>query len=362
MADEPKDSGFSLGGFFTRCGLPLSARDDCDAFARSQYTEPIRPAPFQGYCSYTVFVGEDTIIQFRPADYSLDIAIVSAACDVFGDLVPETKFLGRLDGTGLHIYSMRRLTGLSLTDLRSTNSSNCNQTKLQRQRMVKDFARLQAASWKNAKSKDQVREKGKVGSSLQWRLNLLSSGIPSRFQEFVDPLLRELPKIEEMPWIVSHGDFIPANVLVCPESGKLLGLLDWAEAEYLPFGISLYGLEELLGEVKNGCFEYFSEAKSLRKLFWSEILSMIPQLCTDADKLKIVRSAQIFGIFLWHGIAFDDGKLNRAVNEGTDDEEIQRLDAFLFDSSGPSSGYLRGQKPWLGVQFARLRDHLLGAI
>lgn len=37
-----------------------------------------------------------------------------------------------------------------------------------------------------------------------------------------------------------------------------------------------------------------------------------------------------------HGIAFDDGALNRVVEPGRDDEELQKLDLFLLGISHQS--------------------------
>ena len=45
--------------------------------------------------------------------------------------------------------------------------------------------------------------------------------------------------------------------------------------------------------------------------------------------LESVKLARDLGVLLWHGIAFDDGAINRVVQEGRDIEEIHRLDAFL---------------------------------
>jgi hypothetical protein len=129
--------------------------------------------------------------------------------------------------------------------------------------------------------------------------------------------------------------------MVSPYSGKLIGLLDWAEAEWLPFGVGMYGLEELLGEEnKEGKFVYYPEAKQLRNLFWKELLLLIPELSRDSKTAALVKKAQRLGILLWHGIAFDDGKLDRVVEEGRDDQEIQRLDEFLLHASS------RRHFPW----------------
>ncbi|KAI5924870.1 hypothetical protein F4810DRAFT_99401 [Camillea tinctor] len=360
MDDLPRDSGVSLTPFFDRCKLPPSVKDDCDTFARERFTGNVRPAPFQGYCSYTLLVGDSTIVQFRPLAHKLDINITTIACQVFGHLAPETEFIGQLNATGLYAFSMRRLPGVSLSDLRAQiGRESAVQVAQQRKQFVIDFAHIQAKSWVHRKTAKELPEKRTVGSSLQWRLELMNEALPKRFRRITRSLLVSLPEIQALPWTFSHGDFLPSNIMVCPESGKLLGLLDWAEAEFLPFGVGMYGLEELIGEDKGGRFIYYPEAKHLRCLFWSELSRALPELAQDARLLTLVKKAQILGILLWHGIAFDDGKLNRAVEEGKDDDEIKRLEAFLSSSLNPRHQILRkiGSLAALPLSFIQSLPH-----
>ena len=129
---------------------------------------------------------------------------------------------------------------------------------------------------------------------------------------------------------------------------KITGLLDWAESEPLPFGILLYGLEELLGRSvsvgggdipdidlhggqyppQGSVFEYLDGAEALRELFWEELLVLVPSL-KDVGFRDRVEWARVAGILLWHGFAWDDGRLDRVVEEGKDDEEVQRLGVML---------------------------------
>ncbi|KAK6950051.1 hypothetical protein Daesc_008374 [Daldinia eschscholtzii] len=360
MEGEPKDSGVSFAPFFDRCKLPTSVKYDCDTFVRNRYSEPARPAPFQGYCSYTVFVGERIVVQFRPLAHKLDLSITNAACKIFGPLAPETEFLGELGSTGLYVFSMRRIPGVSLADLRV--ETKALQARSQREQIVRDFAHLQATSWGYAISQGGVREKRMVGSSLRWRMELMAKNLPSRFRSIARSVLADLPEIEALPWTLSHGDFLPSNVMVDPKSGELLGLLDWAEAEYLPFGVGMYGLQELLGEDKDGHFVYYPEAKHLRNLFWAELLSQLPELSQNPRRVVLIRKAQILGIFLWHGIAFDDGRLDRTVQEGKDDGEIERLDAFLLSRSGIRPQKLRSFTPFMNSPVSFIRGLLSGKV
>lgn len=110
-------------------------------------------------------------------------------------------------------------------------------------------------------------------------------------------------------------------------TGRLVGLVDWAESEYLPFGVCLYGLEEILGELTPSGFVYHKDSGFLRELFWNELKKNIPEL--QEDIIENVLMARDLGILLWYGIAFDDGAVDRVVQEGRDVSEIQKLDEFL---------------------------------
>ncbi|KAJ8119814.1 hypothetical protein ONZ43_g3318 [Nemania bipapillata] len=341
MATPSEDSGVSTTAFFERCKLPATVKDDCDAFVKLRYPGSIQPAPFQGYCSYTLFVGEETAVQFRPSAYKLDISMTGTACHIFKHLAPETEYLGQLEGTDLHAFAMRKLSGVSLADYRTVSSKRST-----REQIIRDFASIQALSWRNARRPEElIDEKRTVGSSLTSRLELMSASLPPSFRRIASSILGDISEIEALPWVFTHGDFLAANVMVDPQTGELSGLLDWAEAEWLPFGIGMYGLEELLGEDNlNGCFVYYPEATHLRNLFWRHLLLLIPELFRDAKSVALVKRAQKLGVLLWHGIAFDDGNLNRVVEEGKDDREIQRLTMFL----SPSSNANRFRLPEIG--------------
>lgn len=339
MTGNSIDSGVCLSTFFSSRKVSQTFRSNCDDFAEARFPgEDIRPAPAQGYCSYTVFVGKDKVVQFRPPDHGLDVDIISTARRIFGDTVPETEFLGvvqdEADGVGLCAYSMRKLWGTSLVHARCSGKSNTRRAREMRRQIVKDFAKLQATSWGNRIQNEKVPQRGLIGASLTWRAKLLESALPDRFKKFAISNLQKMRDLEQLPWTLTHGDLIPSNVLVDPETGGIIGLLDWAEAEWLPFGVGLYGLEELLGEEVDGVFTYFPEARKLRRLFWGQLLSHVPELRANPQLLSMIKEAQILGVLLWHGIAFDDGRLDRVVEQGTDDAEISRLDAMLLGLSG----------------------------
>lgn len=380
MATDLVSTYSDVDAFFERCRLPPDTRDRCWAFVRELFPgRTIEEVRSQGYCSYTLCVAQDTIVQFRPPVHRLEIRLAEAIRDVYGSDAPQTELLGIMAGpqppykesqelikcrapvdeaiaidddsnehehephTSLHVYSMTRIPGTSLAEL-SASSRNCpiSPVRLRQQRevIVEQFAKFIATGWKSARPASDTLVSslcGKVGGSIRWRLGQMRAHLPQRFQPAIRKTLDRLDEIESLPWALTHGDVVPANVMVRPPRDKdgafvVTGFLDWAEAEYLPLGIGLYGLEELLGETGvDGRFSYFVEAEDLRELFWSRLEAEVPDMSIQPGTLyrEVVEAAHILGVLLWHGIAFDNGRLRRVVEEGRDDEELWRLDSFF---------------------------------
>lgn len=476
-------------GFFSRHGFsPTEARHLCWDFVKTTFEhEPtiIREAPTQGFCSYTLCLeaSPQTILQFRPLVHKLDLDTINTAREIYGELVPRTELIGGLvirkgkhftkpladslstnkitsdrksvnentTAPSLLVYSLSRIQGISLAEL---NSNLCSHTLGRHQHhhrasLIKSFAQIIARGLSSSYA-GSCAPRGRIGSSIRHRLEIMRRDLPPRFRPTVNTLLDALPQIETLPWVLTHGDLVPSNIMVdfCPEPEPtpvsdfkshcscsppsslmkggppvISGLIDWAEAEYFPFGVGAYGLEEFLGiqvpidgdgidlflpplptptssspsasasnepgrkyPPPRSNFQYFPDAESLRSLFWTElekrirvhfpatplgsplpsqkedespklnlnpdpnpspnqdhgsVPSSVPSALISNEKkslykwpefLETVKLARTLGILLWHGIAFDDGRLDRVVCEGRDDEEIQRLDMHLFCS------------------------------
>ncbi|KAG4027560.1 hypothetical protein MFRU_029g00830 [Monilinia fructicola] len=317
-----------LASFYTRNGLGHEDQHTCHAFVQNAFPRKnVEEATSQGYCSLTFFVGDDIIVQFRPHQYKLNLLITHAAPEVYGRFAPRTTYITTLPKSRLLVYSMNRIPGVSYQDFRASNTSLTNST-VARATLCRDFAAFLAIGW-------QQREcislpLGIVGSSLLSRLELLCKDLPIRFQSTAKEILKNIQHIKTLPWVLTHGDITSGNIIINPLTHHLTGLVDWTEAESLPFGICLYGLEEILGEITTTGFHYHPDAKYLRNVFWAELLTQIPELKKDA-LMRAVGLARDLGVLLWHGIAWDDGAINRVVNDNRkeDEDEIRRLDAFL---------------------------------
>lgn len=367
--------GNGVDAFFLRCGLiPQETRHHCWALLRKLFPdEPIKEASPQGYCSYTLCVGLDKIIQFRPPAHKLHMGIANAACETYGPLAPKTQHLTKFkpprslltmapqpldEGVVMEeddqdyyfeVLSLERIRGTSLAESRRTFPN----TQQHRCSVIRHFARFIATGWIHAPDQNAAKVSGfgsgfhpcipdRIGTSLRWRLEQMCASLPPRFKPFLSRTWNQFDKItSSLPWVLTHGDIVPANIMVEPASSDTLaqgqevvitGLLDWAETEYLPFGVGLYGLEELLGENdSHGRFAYYDEENFLRDVFW---ICLEEELAAGGFALArlsrdVIDDAHNLGVLLWHGIAFDNGKLDRVVQEGRDDEEILRLDLFF---------------------------------
>jgi hypothetical protein len=315
----------------------------------------------QGACS-TTFALEYTqngsvhhrVLQFRESCFALDTDIVAEAKRTYRDYAPSTKqhalpFLstgnGRVPSTSC--YEMEVILGLPLNTIAPTGPS-LSQSELKRQEnLVQGFADFVSRGWPKS-GINQPACNGKVGSQIPQKLKLLTERLPYRQHRAVaQKALDEFDSISRLPIALNHGDILPSNIICDPETGHLNGVVDWAEAEYLPFGICLYGLEPLLGRMAlpsrrdsvMGCqpFVYYDCATDLRRLFWRTLGSKIPALQNDESLMKLVILARTIGTLLWYGFAWDGGAIDRVVNTERDVQELVYLDAFLDDKHDSAS-------------------------
>lgn len=209
------------------------------------------------------------------------------------------------------------------------------------ERLLLDLAAFFAQAWTFADTLEQpdaasLQCEGKIGKTIVERLRLLEIWLPSRKLRLIASSCRERFEkggLSQIPVVLTHGDLIPSNMLVDDRSWKLSGLVDWAEAEYLPFGMSLYCVDHLLctlRRTRHGGQEvvWRDDAEQLRRIFWSQLSRLIPALA-NPTLAKGVSLSRDIGVLLWHGIAFDDGKLDRVVEPDKDDEDLAYLSSYV---------------------------------
>jgi hypothetical protein len=93
------------------------------------------------------------------------------------------------------------------------------------------------------------------------------------------------------------------NLLVNPQTGNITGIVDWAESRILPFGLALYGIENLLGRMDPEGWHYYDSYRELESLFWQTFREEAHNF-SGAD-LYLIRSARMAGLFYHYGFNFD---------------------------------------------------------
>lgn len=331
---------------------------------------------YQGHCSYTWLLTlkrgevegdndnqnngldpatkatEQLIIQVRPSRYALDLDVAYEANKIYPSFAPKVQALDVRLPEDLTAYEMSKVEGIPLSHLGPREISTEGDWEAKQRNLVTSFAKIIAQAWPEGgsrKRRDSVLRSespinqdrsflslctGKVGSRIVWKLDKLA-------QELPDKLLREKARITAnrvqetdcYPVVLNHGDLIPSNILVDKETWEITGLVDWAEAEWMPFGTCLYGLEHLLGYLRlpsqdqdEPTFIYYDHAAQLRELFYDTLLECIPELRDRQKELLLMRD---IGVFLWHGYAWDEGAIDRVVDGVNDGEELAKLRAFL---------------------------------
>ncbi|KAH6649586.1 hypothetical protein F5144DRAFT_607715 [Chaetomium tenue] len=217
--------------------------EQCDDFARAHGTS-VTPVQIQGTFSYTVLVGTDKIFQFRISSSSIDPDILNLVAATHGEFVPRCKYHGTIGGSQpLSIYEMNKLSGTPYILARDPDSFTCQQ------RTVHDLATFFAQSWTNAQPPPSpTPTTPPLLTEFTQALTTLSTTLPARFTPRLTTLLHHLPAaFAALPLALTHGDLCEMNLLVDPATGRLTGVVDWAEARALPFGLALYGLENVLG-------------------------------------------------------------------------------------------------------------------
>ena len=347
-----------LSPFFVRNGLSASDLQALFHLVHERYPgAQIEEVRGQGGCSYTLAVTRQTtgdtddglverfVVQFRLLKHAVPFPIAGQARTWYGNVVPTIQSLGCvrvIDGWELQMCRMSHLAGTRFSELQP-KSRLLDDVCLQRYRsLIEDLVDFYATAWETGtghrRRGNSLECSGKVGSTLQSRLQKLEYDLPSCGLRAKARRVRarlEAGVLSHMPVVLTHGDLIPSNILVDHKTWKITGLVDWAEAEYLPFGVNLYGLEHLLGYLEGKRFVYYEQAHALRHLFWRLLRERIPDL--RAKHLwEAAKSAQVLGILLWHGYAWDDGKIDRVVQPGRDDDELAYLTAFI-DSIYPDA-------------------------
>lgn len=320
---------------------------------------PIQELDCQGGCSWTLLVlpsrscsiqptsaleSNGGIVQFRPPRHAIDITIARDTQRWYGHLAPDVVELGQIyvgQGVNLIGYEMSLIPGTRFSDVQP-RSQRLDRSCLSRYvTLLESLADFYAITWRTGiKERDHGSSTtctGRVGSTILSRLLKLERNLPS--DELRTLAKRSRLRVEKgllalLPVVLVHGDLLPSNIMIDSTTWAINGFVDWAEAEFLPFGLCFYAVEHLLGCLNDErcteqqTFVFYEQAPILRSHFWKLLTQRILEL-NDTSVRDAVVLARDVGILLWHGIAFDDGKIDRVVEPERDPVEVAYLKAFL---------------------------------
>jgi hypothetical protein len=143
------------------------------------------------------------------------------------------------------------------------------------------------------------------------------SGLQTEYGAILDMLILEMPnslhstinKVRQnlalifrpgFPVAVQHDDLLENNVHVDEATGHITGIVDWANAKIAPYGISLGGLETVLGIQTSTEWHFHPSHVRLRQQFWDTFDSEIGAI-SDLDRHSI-EVARLMGLLRTHGI------------------------------------------------------------
>ncbi|TKA23772.1 hypothetical protein B0A50_07054 [Salinomyces thailandicus] len=269
---------------------------------------------------------------------------------VYSPLTPTTRDFGRVtvgDGVVLQAVEMSCIPGTRFSEFQPRTPWLDPDTVKRYKRLLRNVATFFARSWYGGRTSSPALERctGKVGRSILFRLEALERYLPSRALRVKARVTRqgvEQGGLDATPVVLTHGDFLPSNIMVEPVSWTVEGYVDWAEAEHLPTGMCLYGLEYLLGYVESGCgervrsrFVYYEQVDELREAFWTALEEQVPAICHEDARRALELSCDV-GILLWKGFAWDDGAIDRVVSPESDADEVACLEAWLVEKPNGS--------------------------
>jgi hypothetical protein len=139
------------------------------------------------------------------------------------------------------------------------------------------------------------------------RLESLVNNLPQEYQLGLHDTIRNLGRVfaDVNPMVLAHAELVDNNILVHPTQGGITGVTSWSTAEVMPFGVSLWALEDFLGYVDGprGSWQYYDRCHDLVNLFWSTFQAETGPL--SAAQKENIRVAREVGFFLRHGFTWD---------------------------------------------------------
>lgn len=116
------------------------------------------------------------------------------------------------------------------------------------------------------------------------------------------------------------------NMLVDTDTGRLTGIADWVDADIEPFGMALWGLEDILGSSGPDGWSWVGDTAPLRSVFREAFFAEIGERLSD-EKCIAIDQVRDLGLLLRWGFMWSEADGARMPVE-----ESHYLDAFLGTS------------------------------
>lgn len=164
---------------------------------------------------------------------------------------------------------------------------------------------------------------------------MLLHSLPPRFHSVVRKGLQSIDDILTLPICLLHLDFLPQNIIINPESGRVVGIIDWGEAKHVPFGLNLQYVQSLVytHHYTNG-WSRNEDSGDLMELFWKVFGEKIGGL--DKRTLDKIKQAGVVGLLLHRGFTRFVANVRTPRCFADDEEESQYdmdwLNGFLINS------------------------------
>ncbi|KAF2753266.1 hypothetical protein EJ05DRAFT_514765 [Pseudovirgaria hyperparasitica] len=307
-------------------------RQQCEELALSLVGPPLQPCRIQGAFSYTIRAGPGLakIIQFR-SEY-LDMHVLECARLTFGTLVAACVHHGHIGNPSrLGVYVMDNLPGVTYIEARMAFPSLNGMSKemcIWQNNVVVDLARFFALSWKRPLKLNEL-EVTSCRNDMEQKLRLLSKTLPSPFSDTMTDLANNVGILfsDSYPLVLTHDDLCEMNILVDSATGNLTGVIDWANASIQPFGLALWGVENVFGYMDGTGWHYFGNYEQLKELFWRKFEEDAGVKTITLDFKENLKLARLVGIALRYGYKWDNLKETKPIS--TDDPSLRYLIAFL---------------------------------
>lgn len=179
-------------------------------------------------------------------------------------------------------------------------------------------------------------EKEELFNQYNSQLRELRDGLPNSFSATLDSLINRLPDLftDDWPLMPNHADLLENNIHVDPMTGRLVGICDWRDMTISPFGMSLGGLETMLGiNWRRQGWCYHSNQQELRELFWQTFTDAMG--AASPEQAQRITNARIIGLFLAHGFEVDGSGNRFPAKDGQG--ELPYLEAITLGLEGLSS-------------------------